>query len=851
MSQENEKTTTVKPTIKILPKQDFAESLRSLILLYTAVLVGIENTLYDYGKERGIPVNNRLEIIQHVQKGGQSFLNEIRQATNVDELNQICQDHSKYLMNGGFNLFKKKEETLEQRNKNFINSIENMIDSDKELKKKFNKNRINNIKSPILSIIELRIDDLKKQSPPKKIENIDDVKILVLNYINAIKKNEIKKDDNFNIDTLKKTLETGLKTIKTIEDSVDTSKDKKDTDVSKEKNTGSFSSSFKNALSNMESNINKKLDKYPPTREKFKTILKKSVESYKGETDDKDIEDLKGVVNITIQKILDGPPENRTKQIDSYLIPELNRIKENILRKQELIKATAKTSFITKYRMNRRSKKENEEDLKKMINQITDALGNTERSKKFQELIKKHMNLYINDITKTEITKIYSLIEKYITQLQDPGEDPNKLYESISNELEQIQETALTGSIEKEQEKQKNIKELEERRGKTIPGSKQQTSQQASTKVQQPQTQQRQGQVPQRPPQSQSSASQMDIQLDELKKITQLDKKTLEAILTKLNQSRAIDLEGDASNEDRENDLTKSIIKNVMKITDFFVANALNMVTGGKINAENVNEASSLTKEQILILASYLNNISNDDEQLKAIQKVSEALGKMGIKIIDSSGKDIEQIGNKLIDLLEKTSSQAAEGAMKTFIGIAGSMLGQIPFLGGVINYLIAVGLGFNSAMRILKTVSGSGGDILFNGAKSYKQIKDRYTTGMEEIRAAFEPLMKKYSEHKGQMKDQLNNPEIIDKERSDTENGKREKDNSIDTDSLSSSPSQPQPPLPPNPNAAPPPPDQTGGKRYTNHHKILKTRKRIFDSISKFKNINSKHSSHNYTRKH
>lgn len=187
--------------------------------------------------------------------------------------------------------------------------------------------------------------------------------------------------------------------------------------------------------------------------------------------------------------------------------------------------------------------------------------------------------------------------------------------------------------------------------------------------------------------------------------------------------------------------ITVSIIKKIIIVIDFFVSRIIDYVTGNTLNTP-INELTTNTNIRVLALAAYLRAISNDPEQLKAIAEISESLGIMGIEFIDSIKPALDKIVEKLNETSQKVASQAASGAMKTFIAISSSLIAEIPGLGGIIDLVISLAIGFNSIMRVVRTFVSSnsevfeyGSDALNNSLQTVKRTSGRLVNSINKFK--------------------------------------------------------------------------------------------------------------------
>jgi len=170
------------------------------------------------------------------------------------------------------------------------------------------------------------------------------------------------------------------------------------------------------------------------------------------------------------------------------------------------------------------------------------------------------------------------------------------------------------------------------------------------------------------------------------------------------------------------------LIKRIIIVTDFFVSKMIDYVTQDAFNVP-VKEITSNTNERVLAFAVYLRAITENPEQMEAIREISEAVGMMGIEFIDSIRPAVDKMIEKLSETSQQVASQAAGGAMKTFVAISSSLIAEIPALGGMVDLVIALAIGFNSFMRVVRTFVENNSELAVFGAealnKSIQAVKN------------------------------------------------------------------------------------------------------------------------------
>lgn len=159
------------------------------------------------------------------------------------------------------------------------------------------------------------------------------------------------------------------------------------------------------------------------------------------------------------------------------------------------------------------------------------------------------------------------------------------------------------------------------------------------------------------------------------------------------------------------------LVKKIIIVSDFFASKIIDFATQGALNVP-ISELTSNTNRRVLILAAYLREVANNPEQLKAIQEISEALGVMGIELMDAIKPSVDKVIDKLIYASQEVGSKSAFGAVQTFFTIASSMVAAVPGIGGVVDLLVSIAMAFNSFMRVVRTFIETNSDAAVDSAE-------------------------------------------------------------------------------------------------------------------------------------
>jgi hypothetical protein len=230
------------------------------------------------------------------------------------------------------------------------------------------------------------------------------------------------------------------------------------------------------------------------------------------------------------------------------------------------------------------------------------------------------------------------------------------------------------------------------------------------------------------------------------------------------------------------------------------------------------NQIAAVVKQKVKMYSEYLNMLTNDPNHMAVISEFSLVVASALNKVIDLIDPQVSEIIQKLEKLLENASHDIARGVTHTGVGLAKAFIAEAPVVGGLIDFVITGAEAFTSSSKIAKSLVNDGGAIVDN---------------IIQILSQFRQLS---DQKKGEFSEALNNfnnlPRI----------------SSIPSNANLVQPNNPQEPT-------------GGGKKMSNksiikkynkiQKNIIKTSKRISETLKKFKNNKkNKNNKNNKTRR-
>lgn len=189
------------------------------------------------------------------------------------------------------------------------------------------------------------------------------------------------------------------------------------------------------------------------------------------------------------------------------------------------------------------------------------------------------------------------------------------------------------------------------------------------------------------------------------------------------------------------NKITQAVLKKIITVLDEFTSYLTKDVLDDKPWADLTPEFD----KKIVLLASYLEHLSHNKEQLESIRKLSEALGDAGVDIIQVSKPAVKRIIDESLTATQEIGEQSAEGMARTLTAVLQSFIAEIPGLGGLIDLAIAFGIGFNNASKVA-----------IETKKSYDEIRESALEAKKEITSVIDKHKQNLSSQVTQFKDAI-----------------------------------------------------------------------------------------------
>ena len=162
--------------------------------------------------------------------------------------------------------------------------------------------------------------------------------------------------------------------------------------------------------------------------------------------------------------------------------------------------------------------------------------------------------------------------------------------------------------------------------------------------------------------------------------------------------------------------LSKSFIKAGSYAYKEAVIYSIDYTFGKDITSMTLEELTQEVKEKLIKSAKLAAIISEDAEAMEDLRNTGKLSAEIFGNVLLAMEEPLQDATNEALDLLETICLNLAKAGVDISIGILGAIFGAIPFLGGLVNLMIASGYAFNSATRVVTDSSkglGKVGEIM------------------------------------------------------------------------------------------------------------------------------------------
>lgn len=162
-----------------------------------------------------------------------------------------------------------------------------------------------------------------------------------------------------------------------------------------------------------------------------------------------------------------------------------------------------------------------------------------------------------------------------------------------------------------------------------------------------------------------------------------------------------------------------------------------------EIQKTSLGEISNVVNKKVQMYSLYLEKLMSDPQHLQAVKELSTILAQVAGEIITAVEPSLLELTKKIEDTSTKVSGQAADGLVRTGTSFAQSVIGAVPGIGAIFDFIITAAVAANSFMKVSKTVSIEGqavvddiNDVIVELKNIVDKKKDQITGAIRDVDA-------------------------------------------------------------------------------------------------------------------
>jgi len=190
------------------------------------------------------------------------------------------------------------------------------------------------------------------------------------------------------------------------------------------------------------------------------------------------------------------------------------------------------------------------------------------------------------------------------------------------------------------------------------------------------------------------------------------------------------------------------------KFINMLVDLSLDSLGQGDINNTSWEKLSPELNKKVVLFAGVLKELSENPATREAVKEIAQAVAISMLEIMEEIKPELNKITDEALEMLDEMATKSVKGATRTAMGVAQSFIAVIPWIGGMINFVLAIGKGFNALMEVYKIYMYRSTDMGIQGVKTYIKTENTINKGKNRIEGAYDDAMDKIKESQNKIGD-------------------------------------------------------------------------------------------------
>ena len=162
------------------------------------------------------------------------------------------------------------------------------------------------------------------------------------------------------------------------------------------------------------------------------------------------------------------------------------------------------------------------------------------------------------------------------------------------------------------------------------------------------------------------------------------------------------------------------------KFINMMVDLSLDSLGQGDINNTSWEKLSPELNKKVVLFAGVLKELSENPATREAVKEIAQAVAISMLEIMEEIKPELNKITDEALEMLDEMATKSVKGATRTAMGVAQSFIAVIPWIGGMINFVLAIGKGFNALMEVYKIYMYRSTDMGIQGVQTYIKTENK-----------------------------------------------------------------------------------------------------------------------------
>tara|TARA_B100001093_G_scaffold24249_1_gene21450 strand:- start:19406 stop:20362 length:957 start_codon:yes stop_codon:yes gene_type:complete len=193
--------------------------------------------------------------------------------------------------------------------------------------------------------------------------------------------------------------------------------------------------------------------------------------------------------------------------------------------------------------------------------------------------------------------------------------------------------------------------------------------------------------------------------------------------------------------------LSKTFVRAGTYIYKEAVIYSIDYYFGRDITNASMEDLTSEVKEKLIKSARLAAAISSDKEAMDNLKETGEISAKIMGDVLEELEEPLMELTNKAVDILEGICLNLTAAGVDIGVGVLGAAMGQIPFLGAMINIIITAGRVANRATETMSETGDTAGKLFTLLGSAPQKPLDKMIDSKEKVSSLFEQINNKVGE--------------------------------------------------------------------------------------------------------